>query len=109
MRNLRELLEWLPADMACWRILASELRILFFKCGQLAVKVVVLAVANGGRRFFVVAVVVLSDVTPQRFDTRTRFRFGHAWIIRMRIRETMALSLRVRHPEPRRQRQSGSD
>src|SRR4029077_19626177 len=109
MRYRRELLERLPADTPGWRIRASELRIFFFKFGQLAVKLIVLAVSNGGRRFLIIATIVLSDVAPQRFDPRTRFRFGHVLIIRMRIRETMALSLRVRHPEPRRQRQSGSD
>src|SRR5438128_12549062 len=89
MRNLRELLERLPADAARWRILARELRILLLKFGQLAVKLIVLAVANGGRRFFVVTAIVLSDVAPQGFDARTRFRFGHKLIIRMRFRETM--------------------
>src|SRR2546430_10757400 len=90
MRNLRELLERLPADTARWRILPRELRILFLKLRQLAVKLIVFAVANGGRHFFVVAAIVLSDVAPQRFDTRRRFRFGHAWIIRMLVRETIA-------------------
>src|SRR6478736_3136927 len=104
MRYLRELLEGLPADTPGWRILASELRIFFFKFGQLAVQLIVLAVSNGGRRFLIIATIVLSDVAPQRFDTSTRFRFGHVLIIRMRIRETMALSLRVRHPELRRRR-----
>ena len=95
MRYRRELLEWLPADTPGWRILASELRIFFFKFGQLAVELIVLAVSNGGRRFLIIATIVLSDVAPQRFDTRARFRFGHVLIIRMRIRETMARSALV--------------
>src|SRR4026207_759514 len=102
MLYLRELLEWLPADTPGWRILASELRIFFFKFGQLAVELIVLAVSNRGRRFFVIATIVLSDVASQRFDARARFRFGHVLIIRMRIRETMGPSLCVRRPEPRR-------
>src|SRR4029077_15163270 len=105
MLYLRELLEWLPADTPGWRILASELRIFFFKFGQLTVELIVLAVSNGGRRFLIIATIVFSDVAPQYLDTRTRFRFGHVLIIRMRIRETMSLSSRIRHPEPRRQRQ----
>ena len=102
MRYLRELLERLPADTPRWRILARELRMFFFQIGQLAVELIVLAVSNGGRCFFIIATIVLGDVPPQRFDPRTRFRFGHALIIRMRIRETMVLSLCVRHPELRR-------
>ena len=31
MRDLCELLEWLPADTPGWRILASELRDIFFQ------------------------------------------------------------------------------
>src|SRR4029077_10515477 len=99
MLYLRELLEWLPADTPGWRILASELRIFFFKFGQLAVELIGLAGSNGGRRFCIVAPIVLSDVVPQRCDTRTCVRFGHVLIIRMRIGETMVLSLRVRRPE----------
>src|SRR4029077_18268306 len=108
MLYLRELLEWLPADTLGWRILASELRIFFFKFGQLAVELIVLAVSNGGRRFLIIATIVLSDVAPQRFDACTRFRLGHVLIIRMRIRETMARSALV-IPSREGQRQSGSD
>ena len=98
MRNLRELFERLPADTACWRILARELRIRFLKLRQLAVKLIVFAVANGGCRFFVVAAIVLNDFTSQRFNTHARFRFGHTLIIRMRIRETMAQTLLEHRP-----------
>src|SRR5512133_1412384 len=95
MRDRCELLKGLPADTPGWRILASELRIFFFKFGQLAVELIVLAVSNGGRRFLIIATIVPGDVAAQRFDTRTRFRFGHVLIIRIRIRETMACSALV--------------
>ena len=90
MRNLRKLLERLATDAACWRILAHEFRILFLELGQLAVQLIVFAVANSGRRFFVVTAIVLSDVAPQRLDTRARSPFGHRLIIRTPVHETIA-------------------
>ena len=57
----------------------DELRKLRLEIDQFFIKPIVFPIADGGRRFFVVAAVMLSDVAPQRFDPRARFRFGHVF------------------------------
>ena len=92
MRDLRESVEWFLADMLRGGIGRGELWVAFFEVAQLAIKLIVLAIADCRRGFFVIASVVLLDLTAEFVDavTRSRLCLRHARMIQARSRPAIA-------------------
>ena len=75
MRDLAECFQRLIADLLRRRIRRRQLRELLFEILQLAVKRVVLAIADRRRRLLVIAAVMSLDLAPQMRDSLRSFLF----------------------------------
>ena len=94
MRDLRELFERFPAHSCRGRMFAGELGKFLFEIDQLAVKLVVLTIANSGRRLLVIAPIVLLDLAPERLDSGTHLVvFCHRLTIQMQAAPAMPRNL----------------
>src|SRR5437773_991198 len=91
MRDLRESRERFLADALGGRTHRSVLRVAFFEIAQLAIKLIVLAIADCRRGFFVIASVVLLDLTAEFPDAfaRGRLCLRHARMIQARSRRAI--------------------
>jgi hypothetical protein len=65
MYNLRKLFKRLATDAARWGVSAGKLREFFLELDQFAIKLIVLAVSDGGRGLFVVTAIVFYYIAPQ--------------------------------------------
>jgi len=88
------LFERFAADAPRGRLFASEPRKLYLEIEQLAVKLVIFPIANGGSRFLIVAAIVLLDLAPERLDLGTHVVvFCHRLTIQTRGAPAMSWNL----------------